>query len=294
MTLFRTLLFRSPELWDGPTNDFELQSWKIDWQQKKFDANNDIGIQSQLKDGLEGKTSIEWEKNKEFLQEYEKLIRFLTPIPATSWHTLDMKIGENLIYDHLSIYQNKFAKMFATIPNFVEKMKLLDETIKKLKLDTRPSTKEKNVKDRSIVNGNDLSNEYDEDNFWVPNVTFVRKVDWNFLEKLINKNNNGYTATRQNEKDIRNIVRNIKDSFNLNPGDYNNESDALQLLILRAWLGKYNYQNEKGVNVFNWSGYVAIGPVNDQNRVPVIIVHNNFCRFGDMKSSSALAQITIQ
>ena len=291
MKLFHTLLFRSPRLWDGPTNDFEEQSWKIDWQQKKFDTNNDIEIKSRLKDGLKEQSSIELEKNKEFLQQYKKLMNFFLPIPAISWHTLDMKVGENLIYDHLSIYQNKFAKKFATIPNFVEKMKLLDETIKKFKLDTRPSTKEKNVKDRSIVNGNDSWNREDRDNFWVPDVTFVRKVDWNLLEKLINKNNNGYTATRQNEKDIHNTIRNIKDSFNLNPGDYNNESDALELFVLRMWLGKYNFQNEQGVNFFNWSGHIAIGPVNDKNRVPVITIHNEFCKFGDMRASSAVAQL---
>jgi hypothetical protein len=85
----------------------------------------------------------------------EVIKHFLSPKPAISSHTLDLKVQGREIYNHLTIYQNKFAEKFANMTDFAEKVKPLDERMSKIKLDIRPATTESNVKDRSIVSGND-------------------------------------------------------------------------------------------------------------------------------------------
>lgn len=201
----------------------------------------------------------------------EAIKYFLSPTPAISSHTLDLKVQGREIYNHLTIYQNKFAEKFANMTDFAEKMKPLDDRMSKIKLDNRPVTGEANVKDRSIVNGNDKWNNHHK---WVPDVTYVR--------------NKWYNCTKEREIEIRGIITDLWTEFGLR------ESEAIQLFVLRMWLGKYGWQDYDGA--FGYVGnYVefAIGPVDGNGHVvPCIYFDDDVAWFSTRSEKCADPQLS--
>ena len=207
-------------------------------------------------------------------QNLEAMRNILTPTSITKSHTLDTTAyywGEQVsIYNHLSIYQNKFAENFAGTSDFAEKMKLLDDRMSKIKIDDRPATTGSDVKDRSIVSGND---NWSDDDKWASDVTYVR--------------NKWYNCTKERGIEICSIIADLWTEFGLNL------SESIQLFVLRMWLGKCGWQDFDGrfYNVGE-SGSFAIGPVDCNGNVPHIYFNDVDSWFGSDWQKDAIPQLS--
>ena len=276
-----------------PTNDkkkINLDLLREDWRRSLTEALRDEDVQSatnqeriDLRKARQEKIKYDKQEQRaankvdqlrsEFMDQYQtpeqKIMSFFSSTPIIPWHILDMKIQNKGIYNHLTIYQNKFAKKFADVIDVAEKMKLLDERMSNIKLDMRPATTEPNVKDRSIVSGNDGWNDNDK---WVPDITYAR--------------NQWYNCTAERETEIRNIIADLWTEFGLS------ESEAIQLFVLRMWLGKYGWQGSDGrfCNVGNYRRF-AIGPVVN-GEVPYLYVNDDDAWFNEDSSKYARPQLS--
>lgn len=197
----------------------------------------------------------------------KQLMSFLALTPVIPWHTLDMQVQWESIYNHLVIYQENFAKKFAELPDFTDKMKLFDTRIARINMDTRLDITQLDVKDRFVMN----------DAIWVPNVTYVRDshtAKW-------------YKCSAQREQEIRALIADLSEEFTLT------EAQAIQLFVLRKWLGKSGRQDYEGnFDGVGSYGEFAIGPVTDDGSVPYLYFTNSSAWFGSGSVKSAIAQLS--
>ena len=170
----------------------------------------------------------------------QKLMNFLTPVPAIPWHTLDMEVQGKKIYHLLPILQVKLSEKLSQVKSkkfvgreneFDEKLEWYLTSIDTIKMHMpQPLASEKNtyVEYKTIVLGSELWNNH------------IISVDGTVLCR-----NEGYNWwSKKQMEDFANKVDAIIDGM---MSDFAlSEREAVEMVFLRKWWGLYGWQSSAG------------------------------------------------
>lgn len=210
--------------------------------------------------------SLEFSFNAMDTLEYMLIINGLVP----KGHTIDMQVEWRLIYNHLQIYKDKLIKDNSENEKFKQALAELVAKIKQFKLDNRPiipQEKKLDIKDRTVVLWTDEGNEWSTTKTGVRGITYIRNTS------------------------IKDIW--VKDLINEIQTYGLDQTDAVKLFVLVAWLPKAGYQGSDGkrYGVGNY-GYFAFSTV-QKGRVGCLYFNDGDAWLGSDSASIALPSLYI-
>ncbi len=147
------------------------------------------------------------------------------------------------LYSHQQKFQDTLIANYANNSTAVEKMNSVLSDIDTIKLDVMPLKNEEQslpVNERSVVHGWDAQ-QSTNDVAWADSISYGRNQAYVWLPVEGEKDENGV------EKEI--LIDTIIDKL---IGVGVSESDAIRLIVLRLWLGKYGCQGSDG-------GFYSVG-----------------------------------